>query len=462
MQPIVSKFHFTDTQLQANDLITSQAKHILLYGGARSGKTFKFCWAIFTRALKEDGSKHCMLRYRFNHAKQSLVYGTIPKMIELCYPELHPIDRFLNKSDWFYKLPNGSEIWIGGVDDKERTEKILGNEYSTIYMNECSQIPFSSVTKVRTRLAEKNSLVNKFYYDENPPSRGHWTHKEFIEGVNPVDGEPLDTTRYAAMQMNPDGNLINIDEEYMIELESLPESERNRFLYGLFGDAVTGAVYGKEMAAAYKENRVRTVLYDSQYPVHTWWDLGRSDYTAIWFAQYVGNEVRLIDYEQANKQGLGFYWELIKEKGYNYSDSPIPHNLPHDAAHKTLIGNGKSISDMFRTMGMKNIVHKVTQSVANDIFVTRQFLSRCVWDQTNCREGLECLEAYHYDYDEKAGIDKAKPVHDWSSHGCDSFRGLAVGYYDTMGKRPSPHSEGEMTFYSVLDSIRQDRGIDRV
>lgn len=158
-------FKPTETQVTALQLMSGTAKHLLFYGGARSGKTFNICRAIFTRALKVKNSHHCMLRYRFNHAKQSLVYGTIPKMIELCYPQLHPIDQYLNKSDWFYKLPNGSEIWIGGVDDKERTEKILGNEYSTIYMNECSQIPFSSVTKVRTRLAEKNKLVNKFYYD---------------------------------------------------------------------------------------------------------------------------------------------------------------------------------------------------------------------------------------------------------------------------------------------------------
>ena len=196
----------TKDQLKATELLIGDAKNVLLYGGSRSGKTFLLVYAVLLRASKCK-SRHAILRYRFSHAKQSLVYDTIPKVLELCFPDMVCT---LNKSDWFYTLQNGSEVWIGGLDDKERTEKILGNEYATIYFNECSQMSYSSVLKVRTRLAQKTALKNKRYYDENPPSRGHWTYKEFIEHINPVSKEPNKKSAYVSMKLNPDGNLENI------------------------------------------------------------------------------------------------------------------------------------------------------------------------------------------------------------------------------------------------------------
>src|SRR5215213_6676566 len=114
----------------------------MLYGGSRSGKTFLIVRAIVTRALAHQ-SRHACLRYRFNHIKASIVYDTLPKVMALCFPGVAEHSR-LDRSDWFYRLPNGSEIWFGGLDDKDRTEKILGQEYASLFLNECSQIPFNS------------------------------------------------------------------------------------------------------------------------------------------------------------------------------------------------------------------------------------------------------------------------------------------------------------------------------
>jgi phage terminase large subunit len=115
--------------------------------------------------------------------------------------------------DGFFSLPNESAIWIGGLNDKERIEKILGNEYCTIFFNECSQIPYSSITIARTRLAQvvkgyhQNGtsfvLPQRAYYDLNPVGTKHWSHTEFVRKLSPVDGTPLphpenfayDTTR---------------------------------------------------------------------------------------------------------------------------------------------------------------------------------------------------------------------------------------------------------------------------
>ncbi len=159
-----------------------------------------------------------------------------------------------SKSEWYITMPNGSEIYIGGLDDKDRTEKILGNEYSTIYFNEASQISYSSVALTRTRLAEKNDLVKKFYYDTNPPRKKHWVYVLFKKHIDPISDEPLNKERFASMLMNPKDNIKNLDDDYMEELESLPERQRRRFLMGEFLDDDEGGLFKSKWIQRIHEN----------------------------------------------------------------------------------------------------------------------------------------------------------------------------------------------------------------
>lgn len=197
------------------------------------------------RALKCPGSRHAILRFRFNHLKASIIADTLPKVMELCFPGVH---LEMNKTDWVAKLPNGSEIWFGGLDDKQRTEKILGQEYATIYLNECSQISFHARNTVRTRLAQKTSLALKFYYDCNPPPNNHWTYRLFVEKRDPDSKQPLsDPQNYTATMLHPRDNVANVADDYIKELEALPEKMRRRFLDGQFIPAVEGALWTFEI-----------------------------------------------------------------------------------------------------------------------------------------------------------------------------------------------------------------------
>ena len=233
-------FKKTLRQTKAVKILTKIAKHIMLYGGSRSGKTFILVRSVIIRACKVK-SRHVMLRRTFNSIKTSIWMDTLPKVMELCFPNLSYEE---NKTDYFITLPNGSEIWIGGLDDKKRTEKILGKEYSTIYFNECSEFDYQPIQIALTRLAEKNSLSKKAYYDCNPPSKKHWSYWLFEKKINPVESEPIkDPQNYESFLMNPKDNLDNIDGDYIALLEALPEKERQRFLDGLFVDADDGLAY---------------------------------------------------------------------------------------------------------------------------------------------------------------------------------------------------------------------------
>lgn len=225
-------------------MMASDATHSMCYGGSRSGKTFNIVRNVIIRALAKP-SRHAMLRFRFNHIKASIVYDTFPKVIETCWPGL-PFK--LNKEDWFASFGNGSEIWFGGLDDKERTEKILGQEYSTIFLNECSQIPWVARNMAITRLAQNSGLRLKAWYDCNPPSQAHWTYQLFAKGIDPITKARLpNLENYGWLQMNPVDNAENLPPGYIRELESLPARERERFLLGQFGDATEGALWNIEL-----------------------------------------------------------------------------------------------------------------------------------------------------------------------------------------------------------------------
>ena len=185
-------------------------------------------------------SRHAIVRRTFSSVKRSIFLDTLPKVLSICFPDL-PVKY--NKTDYYITLPNGSEIWLCGLDDS-RVEKILGMEFSTIYFNEASELDYSNIQTVISRLAEKNKLTKRVWFDFNPPAKSHWSYWLFIKKLDPIESEPLvDAENYGHMLMNPRDNLENIDEEYIKILENMPEKDRERFLNGNFSESDDGAAY---------------------------------------------------------------------------------------------------------------------------------------------------------------------------------------------------------------------------
>lgn len=244
-------FKLTPKQEAAQIICGGASTHIMLFGGSRSGKTFLLTRNLVTRALKAPKSRHVIFRQRFNAVKASVWMDTFPKVMDIAFPQ---VAYDLNKTDFVAKLPNDSEIWFAGLDDKERTEKVLGMEFATIYLNECSQISWESRNIALTRLAqqveqnvqgmEARPLRPRMYYDCNPPSKAHWTYRVFREKVDPESRAQLRSPHdYADFQINPRDNLANIAEGYLETLEGMAPRLRKRFLDGEFGDATPGALF---------------------------------------------------------------------------------------------------------------------------------------------------------------------------------------------------------------------------
>ena len=156
--------------------------------------------------------------------------------------------------------------------------------------------------------------------------------------------------------------------------------------------------------------------------VITAWDLGVGDSTAIFFAQYVGQEIHIIDHYESSGVGLDHYAKELDKKGYHYSE----HILPHDVQVREL-GSGKSRLETLTALG-NNITIAPRLSVDDGIQAARSMLNRCWFDEEKCNRGIEALRQYRREFDERTKTWRGKPLHDWTSHSADAFRYLAIGY----------------------------------
>ncbi len=237
-------FKPTAIQKKAIALIKSGAKHILLYGGSRSGKTTVLIMVIIFRALMYAGSRHLICRLRAKDARSSVLHETL---LPLLINTVGNSGFVYLKHESLIRLPNGSEIWIGGLGDKEQADKILGHEYNTIYFVEISELSYLAVTIAYSRLAKRiEGCVNLFLYDCNPPSPMHWSYTIFILKKTFLKAEPLEKPElYASMVMNPEDNKENLPQDYISDiLDNLPEKQRARFRDGQFVKP-DGAIYEK-------------------------------------------------------------------------------------------------------------------------------------------------------------------------------------------------------------------------
>ncbi len=248
----------------------------------------------------------------------------------------------------------------------------------------------------------------------NPQLEEDETYKRFIK--NP----PPDTVRITInWHDNPwFSDVLRAEKDHLKEVD--PEAYENVW-EGQCRHTVDGAIFAKELTQARKDNRITRVPYDPIKPVHTIWDLGWGDNTAIWFYQGIGFERRMIRYLELNQTTLSDIVRQLQTYGYTYGIDL----LPHDAKAKTLAAEGKSIQDQLTALG-RNVRICRDETIAGGINAARTIFPTVWFDEENCADGLQCLRHYRYEIDPETGQASKKPKHDNYSHGADAFRYFAL------------------------------------
>jgi len=208
-------------------------------------------------------------------------------------------------------------------------------------------------------------------------------------------------------------------------------SKYNQELEVSFDAALEGTIYAQELEFLRNQGRIQTVPYNPLLPVETGWDLGWDDATAIWFAQVQGEELRVIDYYEATGAPLSHFADVLAGKGYRYGK----HFFPHDVEVHEL-GTGKSRASILRELGIR-VTTVPKHNVVDRISAVQATLPKCRFDHTRCAEGIDRLALYRREWDEKRGVMRENPLHDWASHAADGFGILTMGAKARMVNRDS-------------------------
>ena len=351
-----NKFRKTNSQAEAvRKIVSSHATDIMLFGSSRSAKTFLCVYILIVRACKCK-SNHIIVRNTFNSAKMSIFLGTLPEVLRLAFPDL-----LITWDNTNYRciFPNGSTVRIAGLDNKEKLERLLGTAYSTILVEECNTVPWQAVQKLKTRLAEKNSLKKLTLYTQNPTTTTSAYYQAFEQGINPIDGEAMTASQRSTMlsiHMTVHGNLHNLDANYLKTLENLPEKERKRFLLGEYDSDNSGA-------AVYAFNRDDHVSEDARKLEGTDWigsDFNWSHNSDIIASQHANG---LYVYDEVQIAGDTFQKvDALKRKGVSGA------NVVCDStgnARKTSAG-GKTDHSILREAGF-TVLYKPNPAVKDKI-----------------------------------------------------------------------------------------------
>lgn len=315
----------------------------------------------------------------------------------------------ISESELWVEYPNGSRVRLYGADNYDRMRGLY-NDGVTI--DEPAQMdPRAWPEVIRPTLSDYQGWASFI----GTPQGRDWFYK--------ID-------RQEDGSLTPDWFRLTLKAS---ETGIIPQAELESLGAGLseeqfaqefecsFEAAVVGAYYGKLMAQAEKDKRIAGVPYDPAAMVWTAWDLGIRDSTAIWFAQQIGREVRIIDYYEASGADLGHYVRELMQRPYIYAG----HIVPHDAQAKEL-GTGKSRLEVLDSLQLKNVTVAPIHRVEDGINAVRMMIPRCWFDEKKCARGIDALKLYRSEYDDKLQALKPRPVHDWASHGSDAFRYLAM------------------------------------
>jgi hypothetical protein len=244
--------------------------------------------------------------------------------------------------------------------------------------------------------------------------KGHNHFKELRDRAKTEDG-------WGLLEFKASETGVVDDTELKAAKNEMGEDKYRQEFECSFDAAVEGSYFGQILNELEEKKHMQEIPREELSRTFTAWDLGMGDSTSIWVAQLVGTEVRLIDYYENHGVGLDHYVKWIKDNDYLKAE----HILPHDVRVREL-GTGKSRLEMLEESGLE-VKIAPRMGLDDGIQAVRRLLPRCWFNVPQVQIGLNCLRNYRRDYDEKRKIFYERPLHDWSSHGSDSFRYLALG-----------------------------------
>jgi phage terminase large subunit len=368
----------------------------------RAGKTVACIMDLIDHALrcKREAGRYAYLAPTYAQAKD-----TAWAYLKRFTADIPGVEQ--RESDLMVTFANGARVRLYGAENYDR---LRGTYQDGIVCDEYGDMPPAAWPEVlRPSLADREGWA---VFIGTPKGRNDFW-RVHINAVTDPDWFSL------VLKASETGILPQAELDDMRRAMSADQYDQE--LGVSFDAAIRGAIYRTELAEMEASGRVCGVPYDPAVPVWVSWDLGVGNSTALWLVQLVGKEVHVIDHYEAAGEALTHYVAWLDKRPYRYATDL----LPHDAAAREL-GTGKTREEMLRANGRKVRVLPA-QSIEDGIEAVKMLLGRCWFDRDKTVRGRECLAHYRRDFNDRMGIYKNSPVHDWSSDSADSFRYMAMG-----------------------------------
>lgn len=323
------------------------------------------------------------------------------------------------EDEMMIELRGGSLYQIVGTDNIDR---LVGANPIGVIMSEYALQDPAAWNLIRPILAENGGWAIFAY---TPRGRNHG-YKFYRAALAMMEKDPQ---RWFVQKLTVDDTrairLEAIDEDRQ---SGMPEETIEQEYWCSFDAALVGSYYGDMMSMAQRQERVTKVPWLSSFPVDTWWDIGVSDVTSIWFVQRHGLNINVIDYYENHSKGIEHYARVLKEKPYVYGE----HVGPHDVGNMEW-GTGKTRLEQALNFGIRfRIAPKL--SLQDGIYAVRSILSRCYFDAVLCERGVDALSSYSKEWDDVTQTFHDRPLHNWASHPADAFRYGAIGMREQRDK----------------------------
>ena len=370
----------------------------------RAGKTTAALCHLLMHSLDKTDGRFAFISPYYSQSKDIAWQLLLQYNAPLLENGLSSINESELRIDFF----NGSRIRLYGSDNYNRLRGLGFNGVVIDEYADCDPRAYPEV--IRPALSSEMGFCTWI-----GTAKGHNAFYEIYQ-------RSLNDPDFYSLMLKASQTGILRKEELDAAHNDLTQDQYNQEYECSFDAAIQGAYYGEDMRKAEEEGRVGITHHEKELEVHTAWDLGVGDATSIVMFQIVGNEYRIIDYYESSGVGLDHYVKVLKDKPYIYGQ----HILPHDIKVREL-STGKSRLEVLNNLGIKAEVCP-NLTIEDGIQAVRGLLDRCWFDRKKCDRLVEALKQYRRNFDERTKTFKVKPAHDWTSHPCDAFRMMAVGY----------------------------------
>jgi len=394
-------------------VFAGEARYRGAYGGRGSGKTRSFAKmaAVKGYQLSQEG-------------KSGVIVCGREFMNSLDESSMAEVKAAIASEPWLAAHYDVGEKYIRTIDGRisfafiglrHNLDSIKSkSQIHLLWVDEAEPVSEAAWVKVVPTVREHDSEIWVTY---NPERKNSATHKRFRE--NPPEGSKIVEINWSDNPWFPEV----LEKERQEDRKKRPD-QYPHIWEGDFKTLIEGAYYAEAITTARQEQRVGRVSKDPVLPFKAFWDIGVRDATAIWVAQFVGREIRVLDYYEAEGQPLEAHLNWLRSKGYDNALCV----LPHDGARHDMV-SAVRFQDHIEAAGFttETIQNQGKGAALKRVEAGRRLFPSIWFNEETTSAGLDALGWYHEKKDEQRGVGLG-PEHDWSSHGADAFGLMCVAY----------------------------------